>query len=184
MRAALLIIMALTVGGPYLAGGGFDTTLFRRFWPELATPFRVAQMVARPADTTLLMPVAGVSAARVDDTWHANRPGGRRHEGQDIFATRGTPVRSATNGVVVRIGQNGLGGNIVSVMGAGGRIYYYAHLERPADTIAVGDIVSAGTVLGYVGNTGNARTTPPHLHFGVYGSSGPLNPLPLLAAGD
>jgi peptidoglycan LD-endopeptidase LytH len=66
------------------------------------------------------------------------------------------------------------------VMGNGGRVYYYAHLDRYADDLSAGDEVLAGDTLGFVGNTGNARTTPPHLHFGVYTATGAVNPLPLL----
>jgi murein DD-endopeptidase MepM/ murein hydrolase activator NlpD len=65
-------------------------------------------------------------------------------------------------------------------MGAGGRSYYYAHLDSYAQGISVGNWVTTETVLGYVGTTGNAQGTPPHLHFGVYTSTGAINPLPLL----
>ncbi len=126
------------------------------------------------------MPVEEVPVRRVADTWAAARSGGRKHEGQDIFAKRGTPVRSATNGIVVRLGHGGLGGNSVSVLGAGGRVYYYAHLARFEDGLHTGEEVTTATILGYVGNTGNARTTPPHLHFGVYARGGAIDPLPLL----
>ena len=148
---------------------------------RVGVPFRLLQLQFREPDTALLMPVHGVPVKRVANTWKAPRSGGRRHDGQDIFAKKGTPVVSATDGIVVRIGTSSLGGKIVSVMGNGGRVYYYAHLDRYAETLKVGDDVKAGTTLGYVGNTGNARTTPPHLHFGVYTATGAMNPLPLLA---
>jgi len=106
--------------------------------------------------------------------------GERRHEGQDIFAPRGTPILSATNGFIYKIGENNLGGQTVSVIGSGGRVYYYAHLDSYAKGIEVGDRVTTRTVLGYVGTTGNAQGTPPHLHFGVYTMTGAINPLPLL----
>ncbi|HJS23180.1 MAG TPA: M23 family metallopeptidase, partial [Pyrinomonadaceae bacterium] len=69
----------------------------------------------------------------------------------------------------------------VSVIGSGGRVYYYAHLDSYAKGIEVGDRVTTRTVLGYVGTTGNAQGTPPHLHFGVYTMTGAINPLPLLS---
>lgn len=81
---------------------------------------------------------------------------------------------------VVRIGENTLGGQTVSVLGAGGRIYYYARLDSYAPNLVVGDQVTTETVLGYVGTTGNAAGTPPHLHFVVYASGAAVNPLPLL----
>ena len=142
--------------------------------------YRLFQMQLREPDSELLMPVEGVPVKRVANTWGARRSGGRDHQGQDIFAKRGTPVVSATDGIVVRVGTNNLGGQIVSVMGNGGRMYYYAHLDRYAPGLAVGRSVAAGDVLGYVGTTGNARGTPPHLHFGVYTATGAINPLPML----
>jgi murein DD-endopeptidase MepM/ murein hydrolase activator NlpD len=167
--AGLLLVLALGVG--WYNNGGAEA---------IRTPWRIVQLSVRPADTTLLMPVQGVTAGRVADTWHARRDRTRKHEGQDIFAPKGTPVLSATEGVVVRVGQNRLGGNIVAVLGAGGRYYYYAHLDRYADGLETGQLVEAGELLGHVGNTGNARGTPPHLHFGVYTAGGAINPLPLL----
>lgn len=151
-----------------------------QFSKELLMPFRLARFAAKPPDAALSMPVEGVKVRQVANTWHAGRGQRRKHEGQDIFARKGTPVLSATEGVVVRIGEAGIGGNAVFVVGPGARTYYYAHLASFAEGLAVGDPVVPGTVLGYVGNTGNARTTPPHLHFGVYTHDGPLNPLPLL----
>jgi peptidoglycan LD-endopeptidase LytH len=148
---------------------------------QVTVPFRLLQLQFREPDKSLLMPVAGVPVKRVANTWKATRSGGRKHDGQDIFAKRGTPVISATDGIVVRVGTNRLGGKIVSVVGNGGRVYYYAHLDGYAEGLLVGDEVSAGDTLGYVGNTGNARTTPPHLHFGVYAATGAVDPLPLLS---
>jgi peptidoglycan LD-endopeptidase LytH len=143
-------------------------------------PLRIARLYAREPDRQLPTPVPSVQVKRVRDTWQAPRSGGRRHDGLDIFAPRGTAVYSATEGYVVRVGENRLGGNTVSVLGAGGRIYYYAHLDACAPDLAVGDAVTPDTVIGSVGTTGNARGTPPHLHFGVYGLAGAVNPLPLL----
>ena len=143
---------------------------------------RIAQLYNAEPDQQLAMPVAGVSKSQVNDSWHAPRSGGeRQHQGQDIFAPRGTPVLSATDGYVVSVAENKLGGRTVSVVGAGGRIYYYAHLDGYANDIGVGNRVTSQTVLGYVGTTGNAVGTSPHLHFGVYSSRGAINPLPLLS---
>ncbi|MER3483466.1 MAG: M23 family peptidase [Meiothermus sp.] len=144
-----------------------------------------ARLMALPPDAKLLMPVRGVRVNQIANTFGAPRDGSRTHEGQDIFAPKGTPVYSATQGFVWRIGYGELGGNYVFVMGPGGRRYYYAHLDRYAKDLQEGDAVTTGTLLGYVGNTGNARTTPAHLHFGVYGNRWSadervINPLPLL----
>jgi peptidoglycan LD-endopeptidase LytH len=141
---------------------------------------RVAKLYTQNPDTKLAMPLEDVSKKEIADTWQAPRGVGRRHEGQDIFARRGTPILSATNGFIIKMGENNLGGQTVSVISSGGRVYYYAHLDRYAKGIQVGDRVTTRTVLGYVGTTGNALGTPPHLHFGVYTLTGAINPLPLL----
>ncbi|MDQ8032288.1 M23 family metallopeptidase [Bordetella genomosp. 1] len=155
-------------------------------WPRLPdgvrAPWHMARLAWQDAPTSVAVPVQGVAAARLADTWGAARSNGRRHEGIDIFARRGTPVLAATEGVVTRIGTNNLGGQVVWVMGPGRQMHYYAHLDGYAD-IARGQLVQPGDVLGFVGNTGNARTTPPHLHYGIYGAGGALNPYPLLKAG-
>jgi len=141
---------------------------------------RVAQLYTQEPDAKIAMPLQEVTKKQIADTWGAPRGTGRRHEGQDIFAPKGTPVLSATNGYVYRIGENNLGGQTVSVISKGGRVYYYAHLNAYAPGLEVGDRVSTRTVLGFVGTTGNAQGTPPHLHFGVYTFTGAINPLPLL----
>jgi len=141
----------------------------------------VARLYTKEPDQTIAMPIEDVSRKQIADTWHAPRGSDRLHEGQDIFAPRGTAVRSATDGYIMNIGENNLGGQTVSVVGAGGRTYYYAHLDSYAPHIAEGDYVTRQTPLGYVGTTGNASGTPPHLHFGVYAPGGAMNPLPLLS---
>jgi hypothetical protein len=139
----------------------------------------LAGLYAKSPDTNLSMPLKDVKKSQIANTWHAAR-GERQHEGQDIFASRGTPILSATSGYVVKIGEDNLGGHTVSVVGDGGRKYYYAHLDSYAPNLEVGDYVTRNTVLGYVGSTGNADGTPPHLHFGVYTPTGAIDPLPLL----
>jgi hypothetical protein len=112
----------------------------------------VARLYTLEPDQTIAMPIQDVSKKQIADTWHAPRGSDRLHEGQDIFAPQGTPVLSATEGYIVNIGENNLGGQTVSVVGAGGRSYYYAHLDSYAPHIAEGDYVTKQTVLGYVGN--------------------------------
>jgi murein DD-endopeptidase MepM/ murein hydrolase activator NlpD len=141
---------------------------------------RVARLYASDPPTNISMPLPGVKKSQIANTWQAPRGSSRRHQGQDIFAKRGTPIYSATEGYVYRIGENQLGGQTVTVIGAGGRVYYYAHLDSYAEGLAEGDYVTPKTKLGSVGTTGNAQGTPPHLHFGVYTPAGAINPLPLL----
>ena len=148
-------------------------------WPGIQSALRYADLLRQPAPATssLQGPLPGV---RYADTWGGARSQGRRHEGVDIFAPRGTPIRSTTPGVVGRVGENSLGGRTVTITGPGGYHHYYAHLERyPA--LKVGDWIGLGTVVGYVGDSGNAVGTPPHLHYGVYTPTWTaINPYPLL----
>lgn len=130
-----------------------------------------------PQMGSLPNPIEGASLV---DTWGAARSEGRTHEGIDIFAKRSTPIHSTTIGVVRKVGLDRLGGNVVSIIGPGGVMHYYAHMQQFAD-IEVGDWVEAGEVIGYVGDSGNAKGTPPHLHYGIYTRSGAVNPYPLLA---
>lgn len=150
------------------------------FFEQVTLPIKLARLSTLPPDAALRMPVFGAKTANVSDTWHAARGADRQHEGQDIFAAKGTPVFSATTGYVRRTGVSELGGNYVFVAGAGGRRYYYAHFNSVAQGLHAGQAVTTDTVLGFVGNTGNAVTTPPHLHFGMYEGREALNPLPLL----
>lgn len=138
-------------------------------------------LVLQEAPRTLPIPVEGVAVTSLQNTWGAPRTERRHHQGIDIFAPRGTAVFSSTNGVIWRVGQNRLGGNAVWVLGPGGQMHYYAHLDHFAD-IAAGTRIYQGEIIGYVGNTGNARGTPPHLHYGIYTISGEaINPYPLLS---
>lgn len=137
-------------------------------WPARHVDLLVGAWHYRHQPKAMVVPVEGLASTALSSTWHAPRSGGRRHEGADLFAKKGTPVVSAVNGQVWRIGHDRLGGQVVWVLGEGRTLYYYAHLDAFADGLRVGDHVKRGDVLGAVGNTGNARTTPPHLHFGMY----------------
>lgn len=117
------------------------------------------------------------------DTWGGARSEGRTHEGIDIFAPRGTPIHASTQGIVGKVGNNRLGGRVVTIIGPGGAAHYYAHLEDYAD-ISVRDWVNAGDVIGYVGDSGNAKGTPPHVHYGIYINGSAVNPYPLLIKAD
>jgi hypothetical protein len=115
----LVVVLALAAGAAIL-------------WPvappmlrALPEAFRLSRL---PPASEVLVPVAGVPRRSIADTWGAPRAGGRRHEGTDIFAARGTPVRSATRGIVLRIGETGIGGRQAWVLGPGN--------ERPDQHIA------------------------------------------------
>jgi murein DD-endopeptidase MepM/ murein hydrolase activator NlpD len=164
-----------------LAGLALLLLLLVWAYPYLRNVARLVRLVREPAPRILPVPVEGVERSRLVDTWGAARSEGRTHQGIDIFASRGTPVVSATHGIVVRRGWNRLGGRTVTVLGPGRIYHYYAHLDA-WDTPMPGDWVEAGTVLGYVGDSGNAAGTPTHLHYGLYGVGGvAFNPYPLLS---
>ncbi|MEN3295635.1 MAG: peptidoglycan LD-endopeptidase LytH [Burkholderiales bacterium] len=170
IKALHILILAILLNALIGLGG-----------PFIQTSLYLSRLALLPAPTRLRVPVDNVRVGALRDTWHAGRSGGRRHEGIDIFAPRGTPVHATTEGIVTRVGVKSLGGKAVWVLGPGRQRHYYAHLDRFADVYA-GQRIQAGTVLGYVGNTGNARRTPSHLHYGIYTLAGAINPFPLLIA--
>lgn len=163
---------------------GIAATLLHWGWhqPFVRHARLLAELARLPPPTQLPVPVDGVAAAGVADTWGAPRGRDRLHQGVDIFAPRGTPVRSSTRGVVVAVREGGLGGRQVWVLGPGRERHYYAHLDEWAFALAPGDPVRPGSLLGTVGTTGNARGTPPHLHYGIYAGGGAIDPLPRLRA--
>jgi len=122
-------------------------------------------------------PVSGGENADIGSYWGDIRDGGRRdHEAIDIFADRGTPVIATTSGRIGYSGEKGLGGKQVWLRDSKrSQSLYYAHLDSIVPNL---NSVNTGDTLGFVGNTGNAKTTPPHLHFGIYRrNTGAIDPL-------
>ena len=138
----------------------------------------------------LLVPVAGVRAADLPNTFDEARAGGaRRHDALDIRAPRGTPVLSADVGRITKLFTSDAGGLTVYAADPSGRfVYYYAHLDRYDPRVREGMSVSRGDTIAYVGTTGNAPPGTPHLHFAVMKLGDPkrwwdgvaINPHPLL----
>ena len=157
-----------------------DGAYLLRVQPELLRSGRYA--LTERTVASLRFPVQGYTAAAVQSEFGAEREAGRRrHEGIDIFAPRNTPVIAVVDGHAAP-DTNALGGTVVWLRDSRTRrSYYYAHLQRWAfeDTVAV----TAGQVVGYVGNSGNARDTAPHLHFGIY-QGGAIDPFPFIAPDD
>lgn len=141
----------------------------------------------------LMVPVRGVAASELVDTFAQAREGGlRRHDAIDIIAERGTPVVSASAGTVEKLFESRKGGRTVYIRAPGGqRIHYYAHLDAYAADLREGQRVRAGEPLGTVGSTGNARDDAPHLHYAImeldpgdsWWEGTPINPYPLLTGG-
>ncbi|MCF0071895.1 M23 family metallopeptidase [Dyadobacter sp. CY261] len=142
---------------------------------------QVSVAISLLTEPTLGFPVAGHSMSSVISFWGADRDAGARsHEGIDIRARRGTPAIAARNGFVTQVGTNNLGGKVVFISSTDVPYsLYYAHLD--SQLVSIGQHVTLGDTLGLVGNTGNAITTAPHLHFGIYArGSGALNPFPFI----
>lgn len=116
----------------------------------------------------LEFPVEGYDRDKLTDTFNEARAG-HVHEAADIMAPRNTPVRAVEAGTVARLLSNASGGITLYQLDPSARyIYYYAHLERYADGLREGAKVDRGQVLGYVGTSGNAPRTAPHLHFAIF----------------
>lgn len=140
-----------------------------------------ATMPTTPVNWIEVSPVAG--RCWTADTWQQARSGGRRHNGVDLIAASGTPVRAVVDGVLVRWqwDQPGMrAGNAWYLATDDGTTYFYAHMSSFAGGLGPGSRVGAGDVIGYVGSTGNATT--PHLHFEIRPRGGaPINPYPYVA---
>lgn len=175
---------SLTVASALLDGS--DATL-------LATQVQLAAVKAGGdlVGAGFVFPVGGPHS--FTDTFGAPRmfgtPYAHLHQGTDIFAASGTPLLACERGVLIKIGTDLLGGTKLWLVGASGTRYYYAHLSAYAPGIEPGKsegmVVKAGDVVGYVGNTGNAATTPSHLHYEVHPQGGAaVDPYPLLKIVD
>ena len=158
-----------------------DGSYILRIQPELLRGGTLT--IGQKTTAALTFPVQGRTSAAVQSFFLDPRDNNtREHHGIDIFAPRNTPVLAAADGWVTSVGTSRLGGNVVWVWDPRrGQSHYYAHLEKQA--VTAGTRVQAGEVIGFVGNTGNARNTPPHLHFGIYSrGEGPIDPFPFVAA--
>jgi murein DD-endopeptidase MepM/ murein hydrolase activator NlpD len=166
--------------------------------PALATAVmvpsaRIAAAIEKLRDKELTIPVAGVEASRIEDSFTAARDGGERvHNAVDILAPRNTPILAADDGVILRMSSNALGG--ITIYAADREqqfVYYYAHLDHYKAGIKPGQTVQKGDTIGFVGTTGNAPKDVPHLHFqimlwptdGKWWNGEPVNPYPVLHTG-
>lgn len=149
-----------------------------------------ASIPAQAQRGPLLIPVAGVDANQLFDTFNQSRGSGRPHEAIDIPAPKGTPVVALDDGRVAKLFNSKRGGLTVYLFDSAQKLaYYYAHLDRYAPGLAEKQELKRGEVLGYVGSTGNADPAAPHLHFAIF-ALGPekrwwqgtaINPYPFFA---
>jgi murein DD-endopeptidase MepM/ murein hydrolase activator NlpD len=185
LAAVILIIAAMLV---------FFASMI---WMSAASPPAPPEKAVAPraeaeiAPSGLMIPVAGVRAAQLSDTFTQARSGGRVHDAIDIMAPRGTPVVAAAAGTVEKLFFSHGGGGITAyVRSVDGRwMYYYAHLNAYAPGLHEGQRLGRGDPIGTVGSTGNASAEGPHLHFAInvmgpnerWWQGRPINPYPLLA---
>ena len=161
--------------------------------PLPATPKAIAgSPVIQSKDVGgLVFPVQGVDPSKMLDTFEDKRGGkSGRHEAVDIMAPRGTPVLAVEDGKIEKLFESKRGGTTIYQFDpTGAWCYYYAHLDRYATGIVQGSMVRKGQVIAYVGSTGDASPTAPHLHFSIirldpdkhWWKGTPVNPYPILA---
>lgn len=164
--------------------------------PPQDEPAQTAQSGAPPAATPafkLIIPVAGIKASQLRDTFNESRSEGRTHNAMDIMAPDGAAVLAATEGKIIKLFTSDRGGITIYQLSKDEKlVFYYAHLQRYADGLAEGHVPKQGEVIGYVGDTGNAGTGNFHLHFALWNVTDPkrywdgvnVNPYPLLRDGQ
>ncbi|WP_260484236.1 M23 family metallopeptidase [Sphingomicrobium flavum] len=157
-----------------------------------ADPAVIAARSVEIGPSGLAVPVAGIGPDDLVDTYTQARAGGaRRHDAIDIMAPKGTPVVSASDGMLEKLYfSEGGGGASAYIRSRDGRwIYYYAHLDAYAPGLKEGQTIKGGQTIGTVGTSGNAAPDAPHLHFAIHRmdegedwwEGRPVNPYPLLA---
>ncbi len=155
-----------------------DGSYLLRLQPELLcnTEYTLTLTTA----PTLAFPVPSSANPNIGSIWGDNRDAGaRQHEGIDIFGPFRTPVVAAAGGYISQVSESKLGGKVIFMRPSGkDYVLYYAHLD--SQVAREGQIVKVGDTIGLMGNTGNARTTPTHLHFGIYTNGGAIDPLPFV----
>jgi len=145
--------------------------------------------VTAAAASRIGLPIVGLRASDIHDTYSQTRGTARQHEAADILAARGTPVYAVVDGTIKKLFLSKPGGITVYQFDVPEEMsYYYAHLDRYADGLKEGQFLKRGDLLGYVGSTGNANPSAPHLHFAIFELKAdkkwwegtPVNPYPLL----
>jgi murein DD-endopeptidase MepM/ murein hydrolase activator NlpD len=137
--------------------------------PVVADDFGASGDYELLARRKLTLPIPGLDARDIRDTFAQGRTGGKLHEATDILAPRGTPVVAVEDGIIQKLFLSKPGGiTIYEFDRQGVFCYYYAHLDRYAAGLSEGMSVKRGDVIGYVGTTGNAPPQTPHLHFAIF----------------
>ena len=189
------IWLSLAAAGPaadgvYMAGKFDEGPTTEEIDAALTSARRAFPIEREVGREGMLLPVEGIAASQLVDTFNASRSGGRSHNALDIMAPRGSLVVSAADGVVEQLHRSRLGGTTAYVRSTDGNwVYYYAHLESYAPGLEAGQRLRQGDPIGRVGSTGNADPRWPHLHFAMYRMAAgqrwyqgtAIDPYPLLA---
>lgn len=169
------------------ADGAYETRTertdrIRQYRRESSEAQQRMSTLAPVANYEVYIPVLfGITRKSFSPNFGDPRSGGRLHEGEDILAPKGTPIVSPTAAVVMRVGTGPSEGNYVYTANPGGETFVYMHLDRIGEGVTEGALLSQGSLIGYVGDTGNATSGPAHLHFEIHASSSePMDPYPRL----
>lgn len=161
---------------------GDSQNLILRIQPQLlVNQYVTLEIIENPK---LAFPVKNGSNKDIQSFWGVDRDGGsRKHEGVDIFSKKGTPILAVIDGTITRVETTNLGGKVVWQRTVPfNQSIYYAHLD--SQTVSAGQNVKEGDIVGFMGNTGNAKFTASHLHFGIYTGSGAIDPLQYILKRD
>ena len=191
MRALPLRLFLLVLLVPLLLGAAAPQPAAS--WPTARLDDITVE--ARPVTQMALVFPQDAEVTRFDDTWGHSRSGGRRHKGSDLMAPKHTPVYAVADGVVSIMRKSGMAGYWIGIEHAGGVESWYMHLNNDtpgtdngranldevyAPGIEVGSFVSAGQLIGYVGDSGNAERSGSHTHFELRVDGRAIDPYPLL----
>lgn len=163
-----------TIEPPVAPNSGYDTNLTQSAPPggfSLNPPITVEHQT-QLLDAGYMFPVLGATANDFSDDWGAPRADTGFHQGIDIFAAGGTPLLAVQDGTVFQVGWNNLGGRRLWLADGYGNLFYYAHLSGFSPLATEGAKVKRGDVVGFVGNSGDAQNTPPHVHFEIHAGGG------------
>ena len=182
-RNLVLAVAVLLVFGGLLSG------VKRTIASTVETAPAATEVAPLSSRGSIAIPVLGITREELRDTFGAARGPARTHQAIDILSDRGTPAIAAVDGSILKLYESGAGGlTIYLVDEDDALIYYYAHLDRYEPGLSEGDEVRQGDVIGYVGTTGNAPESTPHLHFsiehlpptGEWWKGEAMNPYPIL----
>lgn len=183
LRFAVFSLVFSLILGPTLVGAQESPYPSNYWYRSNDFQDKINNLPSVPAQAVVIPILFGVDLKNISPNFGVPRSGGRSHAGEDIMATKGTPIISPTVAVVLRTGYGDSAGHYVYTANPGGETFVYMHLDKIGEGVTPGVELAQGSLIGYVGNTGNASGGAAHLHFEIHNSSGnPTDPFPRLAA--